>query len=83
MEMNQKIPEGPGATPPQNPGVNGATGKLNDVRVRVPGMSEELRRTSTPLIIQQTSLFYLPWILHFIHCGSSSSNDQSRGFVSV
>jgi hypothetical protein len=48
MEMNQKIPEGPGATPPQNPGVNGATGKLNDVRVRVPGMSKELRRTSTP-----------------------------------
>jgi len=24
-------------------------------------MNKELRRTSTPLIIQQTSLFYLPW----------------------
>jgi hypothetical protein len=58
IEMNQKIPEGPGATAPQNPGVNGATGPSKEVRVRVPGMSEGLRRTSTPLIFQQTHFIY-------------------------
>jgi len=79
IEMNQKNTRRSWGYPPQNPGVNGATGPSKEVRVRVPGMSEGLQPTSAPLITQQTHLFHLPWTLHFIHCGSSSSNDQSRG----
>jgi len=58
IEMNQKNTRRSWATPPQNPGVNGATGPSKEVRVRVPGMSEGLRRTSAPLITQQTYFIY-------------------------